>query len=118
MKFLVDANLPYKLALSLINNGYDAIHTDNLPNKEQTSDYEIFEKAYLEDRIIITKDTDFLNSFIIHKKPKKLLLITTGNISIKYLAKLFENYFEAIVDLFGSYNYIEMTNEQIIVHEI
>jgi len=34
MKFLVDANLPYKLAISLKNRGYDAVHTDDLPNKD------------------------------------------------------------------------------------
>jgi predicted nuclease of predicted toxin-antitoxin system len=30
MKFLVDANLPFKLAVLLENKGYNVIHTDNL----------------------------------------------------------------------------------------
>lgn len=41
MIFLVDANLPYKLALMLRNKGYDVLHTDDLSNKERTTDNEI-----------------------------------------------------------------------------
>ena len=38
MKFLIDANLPFKLAKSLKVRGYDILHTEDLPNKERTSD--------------------------------------------------------------------------------
>jgi predicted nuclease of predicted toxin-antitoxin system len=38
MKFLVDANLPFKLASNLKDKGFDTLHTDNLPNKERTTD--------------------------------------------------------------------------------
>jgi len=41
MKFLIDANLSFKLAKFLIHKGYDVIHTDDLPNKEKTTDHEI-----------------------------------------------------------------------------
>lgn len=41
MKFLIDANLPFKLAKSLKDKGYDVIHTDDLPDKEKTKDNEI-----------------------------------------------------------------------------
>jgi predicted nuclease of predicted toxin-antitoxin system len=41
MKFLIDANLPFRLALALKNKGFDILHTDNLPDKERTSDKEI-----------------------------------------------------------------------------
>jgi predicted nuclease of predicted toxin-antitoxin system len=41
MKFLVDANLPYKLAEYLKIKGFDVIHTDELPSKEHTTDREI-----------------------------------------------------------------------------
>ncbi len=37
MKFFVDANLPFKLAINLRKKGYDALLTDDLPNKEGTS---------------------------------------------------------------------------------
>jgi predicted nuclease of predicted toxin-antitoxin system len=59
MKFLVDANLPFTLALILKIKGFDVIHTDNLPNKEQSTDREIRSISQQQDRIVISKDTDF-----------------------------------------------------------
>jgi predicted nuclease of predicted toxin-antitoxin system len=41
MKFIVDAQLPYGLKLFLKDNGYNPIHTDDMPNMERTSDTEI-----------------------------------------------------------------------------
>lgn len=36
MKFIVDAQLPYVVAKLIKAKGFDAIHTDDLPNKERT----------------------------------------------------------------------------------
>ncbi len=80
MKFLVDANLPFRLAQGLRKKGFDTLHTDDLPNKERTTDKEIRSVPMKQDRIVITKDTDFLDSHIIQGIPNKLLLVTTGNI--------------------------------------
>ena len=41
MKFLVDAQLPVRLARFLQGVGYDTIHTRDLPLKNATSDTEI-----------------------------------------------------------------------------
>jgi predicted nuclease of predicted toxin-antitoxin system len=41
MKFLVDAQLPVRLARFLESTGYDTIHTKDLSNKNATSDTEI-----------------------------------------------------------------------------
>ena len=41
IKFIVDAQLPYSLALMLKTKGFDVVHTDDLPNKERTTDNEI-----------------------------------------------------------------------------
>lgn len=38
MKFLVDAQLPRRLARFLQSQGYDAIHTRDLPEGNATSD--------------------------------------------------------------------------------
>lgn len=81
MKFLIDANLHFKLAKALAQKGFDIIHTDNLPNKEKTTDKEIREFAAEQNRIIITKDSDFLDSHLLLNNPSKLLLVTTGNIT-------------------------------------
>jgi len=45
MKFIIDAQLPFKLAVFIEEQGFDAIHKDNLPDKERTKDTFIRELA-------------------------------------------------------------------------
>ncbi|MEH1774010.1 MULTISPECIES: DUF5615 family PIN-like protein [unclassified Nostoc] len=45
-----------------------------------------------QNRILITKDVDFVNSFLTVQQPYKLLLITTGNINNSELESLFTFY--------------------------
>ena len=59
MKFLIDAQLPMRIANLLENLGCDVIHTKNLPLKNATPDSEINKLSILEQRIVITKDKDF-----------------------------------------------------------
>ena len=56
MKFLVDAQLPYGVALFLRDMGFDALHTNDLPDKERTSDSQIRSITISDNRIVITKD--------------------------------------------------------------
>lgn len=116
MKFIIDAHLPWRLAEWLNNNGHDAVHTSGLPDGDETEDIYIADFAVAEDRIIVTKDSDFLKLYILKGKPSKLLFITTGNIVNKDLVKLFEANFEVIVRLFNSYNVVEMNNSFVLGH--
>lgn len=115
--FIVDAQLPYSLAILLRSKGLDVIHTDDLPNKERTSDTQIRDVAKEQNRIVITKDNDFFDSYILSKSPSRLLLISTGNILNKDLFVLFENYFDLITGYFGKYNFLELTNDELYAHE-
>jgi len=85
MKFLVDAHFPKKIAYWLIEQSNDAIHTRDLPDQNKTSDREIMNRADLEARIIITKDSDFIQFRIVTGKPDRILMVTTGNIVNKEL---------------------------------
>ena len=69
MKFLIDAQIPKKLALFLKKNGFDAIHTSQLPDKNRTKDREINRISVEERRVLITKDADFIESILISNKP-------------------------------------------------
>lgn len=117
MKFLLDANLPFKLSYLLKEKGYDVVHTDDLPHKERTKDKEINEISVLQNRIVITKDFDFLDSHLITNIPDKLLLVTTGNITNKSLFEIFENNIEKVVELFKTYDFIELNNKNLIGHD-
>ncbi len=117
IKFIVDAQLPYSLAVMLKNKNYDVLHTDDLPNKERTSDNELRILSASENRILITKDNDFFDSYILIKSPPRLLLISTGNIINKDLFILFEKYFDLMIGYFETYNFVELTNNELFAHE-
>jgi len=116
MKFLVDAQLPVRLARFLQTAGYDTLHTQFLPLKNATPDPEINALSLKEERILITKDKDFIQSFILSKKPYKLLVVTTGNISNNDLENLFIKNLQQLTELFTKHELIEMTRDSLIVH--
>lgn len=62
MKFLVDAQLPRQLARHLTAQGHDAVHTLDLPKGNRTSDRGLRLVADNEDRMVLTKDADFVDS--------------------------------------------------------
>ncbi|MGH1392927.1 MAG: DUF5615 family PIN-like protein [Trichormus sp.] len=117
MKFIVDAQLPVRLANFLKSLNYDTIHTRDLPEQNSTSDIEINAISIQQKRILITKDYDFVNSFLTIQQPYKLLLITTGNINNSELENLFTSNISSIFELFQQHSYIEMSREAVIVHQ-
>ncbi|GAB2596854.1 DUF5615 family PIN-like protein [Spirosoma areae] len=93
MKFLVDAQLPPLLAIWLSEKGFDTLHTNDLPDRDETEDYYIRQVAATDDRVVITKDSDFYDSHLLQNQPAKLLLITTGNLKNRQLLDLFRKKF-------------------------
>ena len=117
MKFLVDAQLPIHLARFLTASGYDTLHTRNLPQQNATSDTEINDISIQQQRVVITKDSDFVDSFMTIHKPYKLLLISTGNIRNSELEKIFSNNLSMLVNLLEHHDYVEISRDKIIVHQ-
>lgn len=116
MKFLVDAQLPKRLARFLNDEGYDALHTLDLPLKNRTPDEEINDISVQEERILVTKDADFVDSFLVKHRPYRLLLVTTGNIHNRELMQLFERNIERIAEGFESYDYVELGRHHVVYH--
>jgi predicted nuclease of predicted toxin-antitoxin system len=117
MKFLVDAQLPVRLARFLQSAGYDTIHTRDLPDHNATPDAVINFISIQEQRIVITKDSDFVQSFLLQNQPYKLLLVTTGNIKNSELESLLENHLEQLIELFESHSYVELNLSRIIIYQ-
>ena len=117
MKFLVDAQLPVRLAKFLQVKGYDTLHTRDLPQQNATSDTTINDISIEQERIVITKDADFVDSFLTVQKPFKLLLVSTGNIRNVELEKIFNDNLSALISLMQDNEYIEINCEEIIVHQ-
>jgi predicted nuclease of predicted toxin-antitoxin system len=116
MKFVIDAQLPRRLVYRLRKAGYEAIHTLDLPQKNKTADGTINELSMQEEWIVVTKDTDFVNSFLLLHRPYKLLLVSTGNINNTELESLFLRFLEAIVQAFSNYDFIEIDRTKITFH--
>lgn len=116
MKFIVDAQLPRRLVRELTATGHDAIHTMDLPTANRTSDNDILAIAIQQQRIVITKDNDFVTSFLIRGAPPKLLLVATGNISNDKLSRLLAANFVALEAAFVTNDFIELSASAITIH--
>ena len=116
VKFLVDAQLPRRLASWLQERGHDTIHTEELLQRNCTPDSLLLTKANEEQRVLISKDADFQMSFELGKGPPKLLLVTTGNIHNTELIRLFTRNEVAIFHLLEQHSFVELNCMQIIVH--
>ena len=116
MKFLIDAQLPRRLVAHLRQAGLQAIHTLDLPDGNRTSDRVINELSITEQYIVVTKDSDFVESFLLRREPRKLLLISTGNIGNDELERLFLSSIQKVIDAFDGFDFIELSRTSMIFH--
>lgn len=116
MKFLVDAQLPQRFVHWLNEAGHDALHTLDLPRKNLTPDNELVARAIRDGRIVVSKDADFVQSFLVTGEPS-LLLISTGNITNAELEKILHLNLSGIEAAFATGRFVEITREALVVHE-
>jgi predicted nuclease of predicted toxin-antitoxin system len=116
VKFIVDAQLPLKLAAALTAAGHDAVHTLNLPDQNRSSDAFITRLADSERRVVISKDADFVTSHIVNGSPLRLLQISTGNMQNSILLPLVLRNLHRIEAAFQSVAYVELTASTMIAH--
>lgn len=116
MRFLVDAQLPRVIAGWLGAAGHDAIHTLDLPGANLTSDNALLQIAMFEHRVIVTKDADFVYSFLFQHRPEKLMLISTGNITNSELKALLVPNIAHIVNTLEGNDFVELTRTALIIH--
>ena len=116
MRFLLDAHLPKHLAEWLQKRGHDVMHTLDLPQQNRTTDTEIIKIAIQQERIIITKDNDFRNYFVLKGAPPKLLLLTTGNLRNKDLIFLFDRSIATLEYTLLIHQVVELSKEAVTVH--
>jgi predicted nuclease of predicted toxin-antitoxin system len=96
--------------------GYNSIHTLDLPNQNNTKDCQINSISLIEHRVVISKDSDFIDSILISRKPYKLLYIATGNISNTILLNVIKNNISKIDNSFETCRYIELSLDAFIIH--
>ena len=113
MKFLVDAHLPPGLCALLRVAGHDALHTRELPAQNQTPDQVINDLSLKDQRVVVSKDTDFYYSHLLHQKPWKLLLVRTGNMSTWDLKRLFQAHLPAIIQSLETHSLVELHRQSV-----
>jgi predicted nuclease of predicted toxin-antitoxin system len=89
VKFLVDNQLPGALCKFLQEQGHDAVHVLDLQMDEK-ADFEIWDFARAEQRIVISKDEDFVH---IANRPTdngSLLWVRIGNCRKAFLLSRFQ----------------------------
>ncbi len=111
MKFLIDAQLPARLAEFLNRAGHDALHTIGLPDGDRSTDSQIAQHADTENRVVVTKDQDFRDGHLLGRSPRKLLVVASGNITNDALLSLFELHLDAIVSALGEADLVELTQD-------
>lgn len=115
MRFLVDAQLPYRLVNTFVELGHGAIHTLDLSDGNATSDHGVASAADRDDRIVVTKDGGFRDSHLLKAKPRRLLHVTTGNITNKALLELVRRHFNEIERAFERGGYVELKADSLII---
>ncbi len=115
LKFIVDTQLPPKLSKLLVSWDFDAIHTTNFPDGHLLSDQEITQIAILENRIVVTKDSDFFDNYLLHGTPPPVLLLQFGNIRNDELIGFFKSNIAVIEQLFKSQTGLVIFDRQRVV---
>lgn len=117
LKFLVDAQLPFRMCAWFQDAGADAIHSSSLPNGNATTDLELIVFADAEQRIVVTKDSDFVNGLLENQRPARLLLISTGNITNSDLQNLIVPLIPMLLREFQSHVFLELRRDGWIIRQ-
>jgi predicted nuclease of predicted toxin-antitoxin system len=113
VKFLIDAQLPTRLAEFLNRAGHDALHTSELPDGNRSTDRQVALRADTDARVVVTKDQDFRDGHLLTASPRRLLVVATGNITNSALLSLVERHLGAIVLAFEDADYVEMSDDSL-----
>jgi predicted nuclease of predicted toxin-antitoxin system len=97
MKFLIDAQLPRRLAHQLSVAGYETTHTLDLPQGNRTTDQSLI-------------------TLSLKREPWKLLLVSTGNIRNDELLRLFQLNIDQLAESFTTFDFVELNRTSMICH--
>ena len=91
------------------------MHTFDLPDGNRSSDEQINDVADREQRVVVSKDADFVDTHLLRGRPAKLLLISTGNISNRDLEALVLPLIPDIIIEFQMHSFLEIGPAGIVV---
>ncbi len=101
----------------MTKQGHDALHTIPLTDGNRSTDGVVMRRADADARILVTKDIDFADSHLLRGTPRRLLLVSSGNVTNAALMALFEKHFTAIAVALEEAAFVEVSVEGIAVHD-
>ena len=113
MKFLVDAHLPRAVCAHLVERGHDVVHTRDLPLGNATPDERINDVSVADQRVVISKDTDFFYTHVLGGRPWKLLLVRTGNMGTAELCGLLSRHWSDIESALATHTLVEVDRRSV-----
>lgn len=63
--------------------------------------------------MVVSKDTDFYYSHMLHGRRWKLVLVRTGNMGLKDTKRLFETHLPAIAAALNTYTLVEIDRQSV-----
>ena len=105
------------LATYLQWKGFDAIHTTYFPESHLLQDADIAKIATEENRIVVTKDSDFPDSFFLKGPPPRIIYLRLGNLRSRELTAFLEGRWSMIEELLGQDSgMLVLSQEQLIIY--
>ena len=102
-EFIIDANLPFKISKWQSDRFVHVLKINPL-----WEDNEIWEYAYINNLIIVTKDKDFLLKQLIQGSPPKVIHIKFGNLLLNEFEKIIINGWGQVEELIKIYSLINI----------
>jgi len=96
VRFLIDNQLPRKLARFLAGKGHEATHVLDLDLGHLTPDAKIWEYAASHSCVVVTKDADFVDLALLDLRPVPVVLVCLGNCRNAVLLAAFEKAFDSL----------------------
>lgn len=114
MNFLIDENLTPELIKVFENQGFKASHINLLKQhkKQQVKDDQIRGLLLRKDYILITRDDDFVKSYVDRKVPNRMIYLH-GLASREEVIQRFKEVFNDLIKLLEMHDFIEMSRNKL-----
>jgi len=67
-----------------------------------------------EERVVVSKDTDFYYSHILQNRPWKLVLVRTGNLGVQETKRMFEKHLPSIEQALQSCSLVQLEQQSLL----
>ncbi|MEL6534596.1 MAG: DUF5615 family PIN-like protein [Bacteroidota bacterium] len=105
MKFLCDVHIPIRISKRLEDLGYPTTHANRILQKWNTPDEDLARFADENNCILISKDQDFKQSYLVNQTPKRLLKVNTGNLPNQALLEKIESCLSQLNQIYQSHQH-------------